>query len=289
MKMIEQIIKKYNLGDITGDILPVSGGLMHKMFKVQTSTGTYAVKHLNPEIMKRPGVMENYKKAEALEKTLEDNNISIVGRNLKINTILFDMYGVILCESKGNFIPYTYTHFDQSEYDRITGLFKEKMLFTRAALGEMTSDEFLTQLGYANPHFHMMDYIDNYLTLDEGFITFAEKYASLYDFVLLSNDVSEWSEYITEHHGLNRYFKHKIVSGDVKCRKPDRKIYEIALETIGKSPEECIFVDNSVKNLRVAGELGIQSILFNRDKEEYEGVVVNSFEELAELISEKYG
>ena len=91
MKMIEQMIKKYNLGDITGDILPLSGGLMHKMFKVQTSTGTYAVKHLNPEIMKRPGVMENYKKAEALEKILEDNNISIVGRNLKINTILFDM------------------------------------------------------------------------------------------------------------------------------------------------------------------------------------------------------
>ena len=57
MKMIEQLIKRYNLGDITGDILPVSGGLMHKMFKVQTSTGIYAVKCLNPEIMKRPGVM----------------------------------------------------------------------------------------------------------------------------------------------------------------------------------------------------------------------------------------
>jgi len=71
MKMIEQLIKRYNLGDITGDILPVSGGLMHKMFKVQTSTGIYAVKCLNPEIMKRPGVMENYKKAEALERILE--------------------------------------------------------------------------------------------------------------------------------------------------------------------------------------------------------------------------
>ena len=78
MKMIEQLIKRYNLGDITGDILPVSGGLMHKMFKVQTSTGIYAVKCLNPEIMKRPGVMENYKKAEALERILADNNISIV-------------------------------------------------------------------------------------------------------------------------------------------------------------------------------------------------------------------
>ena len=78
MKMIEQLIKRYNLGDITGDILPVSGGLMHKMFKVQTSTGIYAVKCLNPQIMKRPGVMENYKKAEALERILADNRIPIV-------------------------------------------------------------------------------------------------------------------------------------------------------------------------------------------------------------------
>ncbi|MBQ6024813.1 MAG: hypothetical protein IJL20_04275 [Lachnospiraceae bacterium] len=54
---IFKLIGSYNLGDIKGDILPVSGGLMHKMFKVQTSTGIYAVKYLNPEIMKRPGVM----------------------------------------------------------------------------------------------------------------------------------------------------------------------------------------------------------------------------------------
>lgn len=48
---IIQLFKNYNLGEIKGDILPVSGGLMHKMFKVQTSTGIYAVKYLNPEIM----------------------------------------------------------------------------------------------------------------------------------------------------------------------------------------------------------------------------------------------
>ena len=73
--------------------------------------------------------------------------------------------------------------------------------------------------------------------------------------MLLSNDVSEWSAYITEFHGLDKYFKHKIVSGDVKCRKPDRKIYELALERIGKKPEECLFVDNTAKNLLVAQEL----------------------------------
>lgn len=202
----------------------------------------------------------------------------------KITTILLDMYGVILEESKGNFIPYTFQSFDQSEYDRLTKQFREEKLFTRAANGEMTSDEFLTRLGFEDPRFHMINYINNFLTLDPGFREFAEKYYRQYDFVLLSNDVAEWSAWIMEHHDLDQYFTHKIVSGDVKCRKPDRKIYEIALEKAGKKPEECCFVDNSVKNLITAAELGIEPILFNRDGEEYTGTIVNSFAELADLL-----
>ena len=199
-------------------------------------------------------------------------------------TILLDMYGVILKESKGYFIPYTYEHFDESQYDRLTRQFREEKLFTKAGNGELTSDEFLSRLGYQDPCFHMADYIENYLTLDEGFIPFAEEFAARYDFVLLSNDVSEWSAYITAYHNLDRFFTHKIVSGDVKCRKPDREIYEIALAETGKRPEECLFADNSVKNLRTAAELGIEPVLFNRDGEEYDGTVVNSFPELADLL-----
>lgn len=203
-----------------------------------------------------------------------------------ITTILLDMYGVILEESKGYFIPYTFGSFDQAEYDRLTRQFREEKLFTRAANGEMTSDEFLTQLGFQDPQYHMVNYIDNFLHLDQGFREFAERYSTKYDFVLLSNDVSEWSAYITKHHDLDQYFTHKIVSGDVKCRKPDRRIYEIALERTGKKPEECCFVDNSVKNLLVAAEMGIEPILFNRDQEEYTGTIVNSFAELAEVLDE---
>lgn len=106
-------------------------------------------------------------------------------------TVLLDMYGVILEESKGNFLPYTYKHFDESEYERLTLQFRQEKLFTRAANGEMTSDEFLSRLGFNNPQFHMRDYIEHYLTLDPGFIPFAKKYSAKYDFVLLSNDVSE--------------------------------------------------------------------------------------------------
>ena len=75
---MRRLIKACGLGTMTGEAVPVSGGLMHKMFKVQTSTGVYAVKQLNPEIMKRPTAGQNFARAEKLEVILEKNDIPIV-------------------------------------------------------------------------------------------------------------------------------------------------------------------------------------------------------------------
>lgn len=55
----------------------------------------------------------------------------------EFTTILLDMYGVILEESKGNFIPYTYGHFKEKEWERLTRQFKQEQLFTRAGNGEV--------------------------------------------------------------------------------------------------------------------------------------------------------
>ena len=59
--MIEQEIKtlfnKLDLGDVTQPIETVSGGFMHRMYKVCSNKGTYAVKYLNPEVMSRPDAM----------------------------------------------------------------------------------------------------------------------------------------------------------------------------------------------------------------------------------------
>jgi len=201
-----------------------------------------------------------------------------------MKTIIFDMYGVILKESKGNFIPYTYNHFPIEEHDKITKLFRLDKLFTRAGNGEISSDEFLTALGYKNPDFHMRDYIENHLTMDDDFYTFAESMKNKYNFALLSNDVSDWSKYITEYYKLNKYFPVKIISADVHCRKPDAKIFELTLKSLNVPADECIFIDNNVENLKAAEKLGIDTILFNRDNEEYDGKIVYSFDELSKIL-----
>jgi len=76
--LITQLFETLSLGTVTAPITPVSGGFMHRMYKVCTQNHAYAVKHLNPEIMKRPTAIENYKKAERLEAILEDEEIPIV-------------------------------------------------------------------------------------------------------------------------------------------------------------------------------------------------------------------
>ncbi|WP_245864083.1 phosphotransferase [Paenibacillus donghaensis] len=46
----------------------VSGGLLHQMYRVETTTGTYAIKALNPQIMQRPDAMCNYIQSEQIAK-----------------------------------------------------------------------------------------------------------------------------------------------------------------------------------------------------------------------------
>ena len=201
-----------------------------------------------------------------------------------MKVIFFDMYGVILKESKGKFIPYTQSHFPQSEHDRIKKLFVEDELFTKAGNGEINSYEFLSKIGFIDPVFSMKDYIENHLTVDNDFYSFADKFSNKYRFALLSNDVSDWSKYITEYYGLNKYFPVKIISADVKCRKPDPKIFEIALQIMETQAEKCTFIDNSTDNLYTARNLGMDTILFNRDNEEFDGKIVYSFDELSNIL-----
>lgn len=75
---ITKLMKRCGLGEVTAKITPVSGGLMHRMYKVRTDCGIYAVKRLNPEIMKRKTARENYATAEALEARLEEARVPMV-------------------------------------------------------------------------------------------------------------------------------------------------------------------------------------------------------------------
>lgn len=78
LQIFSGICEMLDLGKIKGKVKKVSGGYMHKMYYMHTQKGEYAVKLLNPSIMKRPNVFNNYKIAEELEYKLDEKGIPIV-------------------------------------------------------------------------------------------------------------------------------------------------------------------------------------------------------------------
>ena len=64
---IEEFCKKYNFGKVY-NISKLSGGLMHKMFKVETEKGIYCIKILNPEVMSRKDAYNNFVISESISK-----------------------------------------------------------------------------------------------------------------------------------------------------------------------------------------------------------------------------
>ena len=77
-ELIAELMKTGGFGAVVFPVSPVSGGFMHRMYRVTTDRGIYAVKHLNPEIMSRPNVHDNYNRAEKIEALLEKEGLPIV-------------------------------------------------------------------------------------------------------------------------------------------------------------------------------------------------------------------
>lgn len=80
---IEEFCQNYNLGKVIS-VEKITGGLMHKMYKVKTNNKTYAIKILNPEVMSRNEAINNFTISETISNLADKEGIS-VSCALKIN------------------------------------------------------------------------------------------------------------------------------------------------------------------------------------------------------------
>jgi putative hydrolase of the HAD superfamily len=76
--------------------------------------------------------------------------------------------------------------------------------------------------------------------------------------VLVSNS---WR--VTDYDGLDM-FDVVVLSQEERVRKPDPRIYKIALERVALRPEKCVFVDDLGGNLKPAKALGMTTLKHER-------------------------
>lgn len=84
---------------------------------------------------------------------------------------------------------------------------------------------------------------------------------STYFVGLISNAWDDLREYIVSQK-FDDAFEHMVISAEVGVAKPDAKIYQIALEQAGVSPDEAVFVDDFIENIQGCQKLGMHGILF---------------------------
>ena len=51
-------------------------------------------------------------------------------------------------------------------------------------------------------------------------------------------------------------------SGCALLRKPEKEIYEIAMQRANANPQECLFIDDLLENIQAAKQIGIEGIHF---------------------------
>jgi len=91
-----------------------------------------------------------------------------------------------------------------------------------------------------------------------------------YTLHIISNGFKETTLTKMRLSNLNPYFENVIISEDVGVNKPDKRVFEYALNKAGAWKEESIMIGDSLEaDIRGAQDFGMQAIFFNplnRDK-----------------------
>jgi FMN phosphatase YigB (HAD superfamily) len=86
-----------------------------------------------------------------------------------------------------------------------------------------------------------------------------------YRLLLLSNTNEIHFEFLTENYPILGHIEERVLSYQVGCMKPERRIYQVAVERAGVAPEEILFTDDREENIEAAREIGIHAIRFESE------------------------
>jgi len=88
------------------------------------------------------------------------------------------------------------------------------------------------------------------------------KNSDRYKLYALTNWSAELFPVALERYDFLHWFDGRVVSGEEKTRKPFPEIYQRLLERYNVQPRNALFIDDSLRNVKAAEVLGINSIHF---------------------------
>lgn len=180
-----------------------------------------------------------------------------------IRSLFWDVGGVLLTNA-----------WDHEERDRAAQKFqlqkadfetRHKEVVTPFEEGKITLDQYLERTVFYQPRTFSKDEFKSYMfSLSKPkteVLEFARALAGKCLMATINNESREMNDYRIKQFGLAQIFDLFVSSCYVGMRKPDEKIYRVALDVIQKAPDECCFIDDRPPNIEGAAKVGMQTVL----------------------------
>jgi len=192
-----------------------------------------------------------------------------------IKSVIFDLGGVVVDLDFSNFYNsiISQSPLNKPQTPIILEFFRQSDIYHQ---GKMSDDEFyhlacdLLQVCELD----QKDFYTAFNSIVSGFnpeiveIIGAIKENNKFKLLCLSNvNSSHWEYILKKNWGFLEYFDEFILSHEVHMTKPDNKIFKYAIEKARCKPEEIVFIDDGINNVRTARKLGIIGIKFTNKKD----------------------
>ena len=140
-------------------------------------------------------------------------------------------------------------------------------------LGEITHEDMWSD--FCKDVGQEIDYqilIDSYIKteLDDGMFMYLKELKRTYKIGLITDNKVDRIDTILDCHNYREYFDSVAISAEQHSGKEDSRIFQYVLDSLDVKATECVFIDNTAKNLVAPSKIGMKTILFddeNRDLE----------------------
>ncbi|MFH1649862.1 MAG: HAD family phosphatase [Candidatus Woesearchaeota archaeon] len=182
-----------------------------------------------------------------------------------IKTVIFDLGGVYFTDGTKKAIitiSEKYKIPEQKVKEVLQGT-----LGTKYRIGEVTPEEFWKQakeqlnLNVETKELSNM-WLEGYKLISGTADIIDRLNKAGYKVLFLSDNIKERVDYLEEKYKFLAKFKGGIFSHEVYIRKPDPRIYEMALSKASNPPEECVYIDDKPELLKPAEALGMHVLAF---------------------------
>jgi putative hydrolase of the HAD superfamily len=185
----------------------------------------------------------------------------------EISTILWDVGGVLLTNG--------WDHLERAavlqKFELDSNAFEQRHELANDPWekGLITADEYLLRTVFYEPRpFTLADFLqamkERSVLLPHSAMRILQDLAASeeIELAMLNNEARELNDYRIERFELGRYFDSFFSSCYLGLRKPDPKIFDLALDVLQRDPEEVVFIDDRQGNCDAAETLGIHAIRY---------------------------